>query len=452
MPEPAPYRDVLTADEARERAYRAAGALLARALEPGDRVAFVATPSVDVVTAVLAVSTLGLVPVMINPALLRHERQLLLDDAEPSLVLDDAALAGLLAAPASRRAAAQPAEVPLVRPMHYTSGTSGRPKGVYGGLLDPDQAQAAVLDEREVWDFATTDSYVAAGALYHSAPLRFALGTLLAGGEIRVLPTWSVDGFVAAVQHGATTTFIAPTPLQRLLNSLRENPVPFDPGAFRLLAHAGAPCPVPVKERAIELFPAGSVWEFYGSTEGQFTACPSAEWQARPGTVGRARPHRRLRVDADDLIWCRPPEHARFTYWRNESATAAAWSENADGAWFTVGDLGVLDEDGYLWIESRREDLIISGGVNVYPVEVEQALSRMPALREVAVFGVPDPQWGQRVCAAVVGDVRPEQVQAFAASVLAGYKRPKTVYPMEELPTSSNGKVLRRRLTDLFAP
>ncbi len=385
----------------------------------------------------------GVVPVVLNPNLLLHERDALTHDADPVLVLGDGELAGLLE---SKPAAI--AEVPLVRPMHYTSGTSGRPKGVFGGVLEIDAARAAVADEREVWQFGPDDAYVAAGPLYHSAPLRFAIGTLLAGGTVRVLPRWSAEAFAVSLAEGATTTFIAPTPLQRLLNAVGDGSISLDPSGFRLLAHAGAPCPHPVKERAIEVFPAGSVWEFYGSTEGQFTACPSADWQARPGTVGRARPGREIRVDDADVIWCRPPEHARFTYWRNQSATDAAW----DGEWFTVGDLGYTDDDGYLWIESRREDLIITGGVNVYPVEVEQALSRLPGLRELAVFGVPDTEWGQRVCAAAVGAIEPGDVHAFAERVLSGYKRPKSVYVVDELPVSANGKVLRRRLTELFTP
>ena len=435
---------MLTPDQAWDGAARVAGALAARGAEPGDRVAFVATPAEDLVVAVLGASASGVVPVVLNPGLLPHERDVLVGDAEPVVVIGDGELPGLLAG-----APIEVADVPLVRPMHYTSGTSGRAKGVYGGVLDHDAAWAAVLDEREVWDFGPDDAYLAAGPLYHSAPLRFAIGTLLAGGTVRVLPHWSVEGFLEGLAGGATTTFIAPTPLQRLLNAVVHDGIPFDTEGFRLLAHAGAPCPHPVKERAIELFPAGSVWEFYGSTEGQFTACPAAEWQARPGTVGRARPHREIRVDADDIIWCRPPVHARFTYWRNETATAAAWSE--DGEWFTVGDLGYLDDDGYLWIESRREDLIITGGVNVYPVEVEQALSRTPGVRELAVFGVPDAEWGQRVCVAAVGDIVPGDVHAFAATSLARYKRPKSVYVVEELPTSANGKILRRRLTEMYS-
>ncbi len=434
---------MLTADRAWDGAARAAGGLAARGARPGDRVVFVATPSEDLVAGVLGAAASGVVPVVLNPHLLLHERDALTQDADPGVVLGDGELAELLGSTPMAIA-----DVPLVRPMHYTSGTSGRPKGVYGGLLELDAARAAIADERDVWQFGPDDAYLAAGPLYHSAPLRFALGTLLVGGTVRVLPRWSAEAFAAAVADGVSTTFIAPTPLQRLLNAVADGSISLDPSGFRLLAHAGAPCPHPVKERAIEVFPAGSVWEFYGATEGQFTACPSMDWQARPGTVGRARPGREIRVDDADVIWCRPPEFARFTYWRNDAATSSAW----DGGWFTVGDLGYTDDHGYLWIESRREDLIITGGVNVYPVEVEQALSRMPGLRELAVFGVPDAEWGQRVCAAAVGAVAPGDVHAFAEQVLAAYKCPKSVYVVDELPVSANGKVLRRRLTELFTP
>ncbi len=434
---------MLTADRAWDGAARVAGGLAARGARPGDRVVFVVTPSEDLVAGVLGAAASGIVPVVLNPHLLLHERDALTRDADPVVVLGDGELAELMGSTPTAIA-----DVPLVRPMHYTSGTSGRPKGVYGGLLELDAARAAIADERDVWQFGPDDAYLAAGPLYHSAPLRFALGTLLVGGTVRVLPRWSVEAFAAAVADGVSTTFIAPTPLQRLLNAVGDGSISLDASGFRLLAHAGAPCPYPVKEQAIELFPTGSVWEFYGSTEGQFTACPSADWQARPGTVGRARPGREIRVDDADVIWCRPPDFARFTYWRNDAATSSAW----DGDWFTVGDLGYTDDDGYLWIESRREDLIITGGVNVYPVEVEQALSRMPGLRELAVFGVPDAEWGQRVCAAAVGAVAPGDVHAFAEQVLSAYKRPKSVYVVDELPVSANGKVLRRRLTELFTP
>jgi long-chain acyl-CoA synthetase len=280
--------------------------------------------------------------------------------------------------------------------------------------------------------------------LHHSAPIRFAAGTLLAGGEVIVLPRFTPAAFGEAVERFApTTTFMVPTHLQRL----REAGTP-DLASFRLLAHAGSACPEPLKRWAMDTFPDGSVWEFYGSTEGQFTACPAREWVERPGTVGRARPGRTLTVDGDRTVWCTVPDHARFTYWRNPEATAEAWRGDA----FTVGDLGRLDADGYLYLEGRRDDLIISGGVNVYPIEVETALHHLDGVEEVAVFGLPDDRWGQRVCAAVVGSATPATVQAHARAHLAAYKCPKQVFVVPTLPRTTTGKLRRLALADQLGP
>jgi len=215
---------------------------------------------------------------------------------------------------------------------------------------------------------------------------------------------------------------------------------------------AGAPCPTPLKQAAIEVFGEGVVWEFYGSTEGQFTACSAGEWLERPGTVGRARPQRSLSIDDDGTIWCEVPSYGRFEYWRDEHKTAASWrraqpGSDASGA-FTAGDLGRLDGSGYLYLylDGRRDDLVVTGGVNVYPAEVEQVLAAVPGVAEVAVFGVDDERWGQRVCAAVVGDVDPSVVTAYARQYLAGYKRPKDVVVVDELPRTTTGKLQRGRV------
>jgi long-chain acyl-CoA synthetase len=327
--------------------------------------------------------------------------------------------------------------------MHYTSGTTGRPKGVWSGVLPDDQAAALLAEEQDLWGFSADDRHLVCSPLHHSAPIRFSAGTLLAGGEVLVLPKFTPEAFSEAVrQFAPTSAFMVPAHLQRL----REAGAP-DLSSFRLLAHAGAPCPEPLKRWAIDAFPDGSVWEFYGSTEGQFTACPSAVWEAHPGTVGPARPGRSLSVDEDGTIWCTVPEHARFTYWREPEATARAWRGDA----FTVGDLGRLDDEGHLFLDGRRDDLIISGGVNVYPLEVEQALHTLDGVDEVAVFGVPDERWGQRVCAAVVGSATPEGVQAHARALLAAYKCPKQVVVLDELPHTATGKIQRLVLADRFA-
>lgn len=417
---------------AERAARRVAGALARAGVADGERVAFCLPNSGPLLVALAATLRSGAVPVPLNPALLPHERQALLDDAAPALVIDSAgALHALFDGPE-----VDLAPHPRCRPMHYTSGTTGQPKGVWSGLLDGPLADALFREEVDAWGFDRDDVTLVCSPLYHSAPLRFAVATLLQGGDVVVLPKFDAAAAVAAVvEHRPTTAFMVPAHLQRLFAAGTLPPLT----SFRLLQHAGAPCPPQLKAAAIAAFPAGTVWEFYGATEGQFTMCSPDEWEARPGTVGRARPGRRLSTDGDGTIWCEVPPHARFTYWRDPEKTARAWRGDA----FTVGDLGRLDADGYLWLDGRRDDLVISGGVNVYPVEVELALAACPGVEEVAVFGVADERWGQRVCAAFIGDADPAAVRVWARERLAAYKVPKDVYRVDDLPRTGSGKVRR---------
>ena len=389
--------------------------------------------------AVLSLLVRGVVPIPLDPRLTTHERTRILADLDPTLVVTDED--DLAALPSGWA----PGDLPLARPMHVTSGTTGSPKGVWSGVLPPEHADALVAEERELWGFGPGDVNLVVSPLYHSAPLRFATGTLLAGGRVVGLDLQGRFDPPAITETIArerpTTMFCVPTHLQRLFAHWDAAGAP-DLSAFRLVAHAGAPCPDSLKRRLVRAFPPGSTWEFYGSTECQFTACRSEEWLARPGTVGRARPGRALRVDDDGLIWCRVPEHARFEYFGAPERTAAAWR----GDWLTVGDLGRLDHDGYLFLDGRREDLVISGGVNVYPAEVENALSEHPGVTDVAVFGVPDEQWGQRVVAAVVGTATADELDAWARDRLAPPKRPKEYRRLDELPRTLTGKVVRRDL------
>jgi len=430
---------LLTAAEAEPAQRRVAGALAASGLRAGDRVVFLMPSSPELLCALLGALRSGVVAVPLNPALLAEERVVLLDDAEPALVVDsDDALASLLGGPER-----DIADAPLSRPMHYTSGTTGRPKGVWSGLLSEADGAALLAEEAAVWGFDAADVHLVCSPLHHSVAIRFGAGTLLAGGAVIVLPRFDARAAAAAIdEHRPTTAFMVPAHLQRLF-SAGELP---DVNSLRLLVHAGAPCPPALKTAAIEAFGEDAVWEFYGSTEGQFTVCSAPEWLERPGTVGRARAGRTLSVDADGTIWCACPSYARFEYWRDPEKTATAWRGDA----FTVGDIGRLDDGGYLYLDGRRDDLVISGGVNVYPAEVEQAIAGMPGVREVAVFGVADERWGQRVCAAVVGDVMPEDVAAHARAHLAPYKCPKDVFVVAELPHTSTGKLRRGALAELL--
>lgn len=414
-------------------------------LPEGSRVALLVPGSLLLLEAVMALLARGVLPVPLDPRLTAYERERILSGLDPALVVtDEEALAALL--DDVRPEGPLGGWMPRARPMHVTSGTTGTPKGVSSGLLSPADATALVAEERDLWGFAATDVNLVLSPLYHSAPLRFAMGTVLAGGRVVVPGPFDVERTTRAIEtERPTTMFCVPTHLQRLLAHWDEVGTP-DLSSFRVVAHAGAPCPLSTKRRLLETFPPRSTWEFYGSTEGQFTACRSEEWLERPGTVGRARPGRRLHVDDDGTIWCTVPEHARFEYHGAPDKTAAAWREAPDGPAFTVGDVGRLDDDGYLYLDGRRTDLIITGGVNVYPLEVEHALREHPAVDDVAVFAVPDPDWGQRVCAAVVGAATDEQLDAWARQHLAPPKRPKTWTHVPDLPRTATGKVRRDQL------
>ena len=417
---------------------RAAGALLRAGLAAGDRVALAVPNAPEVLAVVLGASRVGVVPVMLNATLLDTELDTLIADAEPGVVLRSLAdIAALLdGAPAYDLA-----PLPLCRPMHYTSGTSGRPKGVWPGVLDEPTARRMHEDEAAVWGLGPADLHLTCSPLYHSVAIRFSAQALLRGAPVVLLERFDAATVAGAIaEHGVRSAFMVPTHLQRLL-ALPELP---DLAGIHLLAHAGAACPIGLKRRLFEQFPEGSVWEFYGASEGQFTVCPPEDWLAHPGTVGRARAGRKLEIDDQGHIWCHVPDFARWSYWNDPAKTEAAWRDDA----FTVHDIGRLDPDGFLFLDGRRDDLIISGGVNVYPAEVEQALGDLPGVDEIAVFGAPDEQWGQRVCAAVIGTASVAAVTDAARSRLAAYKRPKSIYSVSDLPRTGTGKIRRAHIAE----
>ncbi len=449
----APTVEVLGAADAEDRQRRAAGALLARGCRSGDRVVFSLGSSADLICAVLGAARVGVIPVLLNATLTGSERDGRMADARPTL----AVLAESELSPLFEGAPAELSPYPLTRPMHYTSGTTGRPKGVTTGVWDEATAKAVFDDEAAVWQFDPRDLHMVCSPMYHTVSVRFATGTLLSGGSLAILSRFDAATALNVLRRlRPTTSFLVPTHLQRILQSpeLAADET-FD--SLRLLAHAGAPCPPPVKRATMARVRPGAVWEFYGSTEAQFTVCGPDEWLAHPGSVGRARPGRRLFIapaghdeaatgesdgEGSGTIWCDMPPFARFSYWDDAAATSRAWR----GAACTVGDLGRLDDDGYLYLTGRRHDLIISGGVNVYPAEVEAVLSAVPGVLQLAVFGVPDEQWGQKVCVAYVSDRAGAEgaMRAAAAANLAPYKRPKDYFATAELPHTATGKLLRR--------
>jgi long-chain acyl-CoA synthetase len=442
--------EVLHAPDAERRQRQAAGALLAHGCVAGDRVAFSLGSSANLICAVLGAARIGVIPVLLNATLTPAERDGLLADADPRVqVLSEGTLSGLMDGPATELS-----PYPLTRPMHYTSGTTGRPKGVTTGVWDEATAKAVFDDEADVWQFDAHDLHMVCSPMYHTVSVRFSTGTLLSGGSLAILSRFDATTALDVLRRlRPTTAFLVPTHLQRILTSreLGADEV-FD--SLRFLAHAGAPCPPSIKRDTMARVSPGEVWEFYGATEGQFTVCGPADWLQHPGTVGRARSGRRLSVvpmgerDGDDsgTVWCDMPSFGRFSYWGDDEATSAAWR----GSRCTVGDLGRLDDDGYLYLTGRRHDLIISGGVNVYPAEVESVLATVPGLQELAVFALPDERWGHKVCVAYVADASVDEgaLRAVAAAHLAPYKRPKEYFRALDLPHTATGKLLRRALPE----
>ncbi|MEY2463440.1 MAG: long-chain acyl-CoA synthetase [Acidimicrobiaceae bacterium] len=337
----------------------------------------------------------------------------------------------------------------------YTSGTTGRPKGVVHGGLNPERMAIAQQGLMALWGFTPDDVHLLAGPAYHAGPGGYAFTTLFAGGTVAVMQAWDpLDALRTIEARRATTSFMTPAHFIRLLEVPEAERAARDLSSLRLIIHAGAPCPIPVKRRIIEALPATEVWELYGASEGGATRVSPAEWLDRPGTVGKPWPGVEVRVlDGDGqplptgeegVIYIRPAGGATFHYHRDEAKTAAAW---LDGA-FTVGDVGRLDEDGYLFITDRVADMVLRDGVNVYPREIEEALYAHPAIVDCAVFGVPDDRHGEVLVAVVVAraDVTADELAAHVRARLADFKCPERFELVDELPRDPNGKVLKRAL------
>ena len=447
-----------------ERQKKLVGHLLDSGLGPGDRVGIFARNSGEVVEVVGGLLRAGLVPVPINALLTPPEVAYIAEDARlawlfTDRVVDIPELENIVTVgDAYERVLheATPAEGLtdhiLGRQMHYTSGTTGRPKGVYAAGYDLAEAESLSLRFRNMWDLRPDEIHLVCSPLAHSAPLRFALRTLEAGGAVVVQEKFEAEPTLAAIElFGVTSTFMVPTHLKRILALGRKGLARYDRGTVRTLVHAGSAIDQETKRRVIEVFPEGSVWEFYGSTEGQATQISGAEWLTKPGSVGRAHPgaevlitdEEGVRLPAGEVgqVWVRDPDADGWVYWDDSAKTEAAWRDGA----FTAGDLGWLDEDGYLYLAGRMNDVIITGGVNVYPQEVEAVLGEHPNIAEVLIYGAPDEEWGQQVRAKVVatGSLSADDLEAWARTRLAGFKLPRGIEFVDELPKTPTGKIKR---------
>jgi long-chain acyl-CoA synthetase len=340
----------------------------------------------------------------------------------------------------------------------YTSGTTARPKGVqHGGLGDLAVRMAAMDGQAALWQWKPDDVYVLSGPAYHASHAGWGLTALHVGATTVILKRFDAREFLGAVdRHRATRSFLVPAHFIRILEVPDEERARFDLSTLRLVVHAAAPCPVAVKRRMMEAFPGTAIHELYGASEGGATRISPEEWLERPGSVGRPWPGVEVKVldeegkpvatGTDGIVWIKPPGGHKFTYRNDPEATERAWRGDA----FTVGDIGHLDDDGYLTITDRVSDMVLWGGVNIAPREIEEVLYEHPAVVDCAVFGVPDERDGEHLKAMV--EMRPDSgvgvddLVAHVRSRLAEYKVPREWELVDELPRDPNGKVLKRLL------
>ena len=303
--------------------------------------------------------------------------------------------------------------------------------------------------------------HLAAGPLHHSAPGGFVQFTHVFGGCVVVMPRFDPEEALRLIaRHRCTSTFMAPTLVQRLVDLPAAVRARYDVSSLRVLVVAAAPCPMRVKEAALATF--GPVlYEFYGSTELSINTILRPEDVLRkPGSCGRAAPGVELAIldDAGRPVPAGTPGELyvrRFGgmfdgYYKD----AAATREAERGEWATVGDVAYVDDEGFVYICDRKRDMIISGGVNIYPAEIEDVLHRHPAIADVAVFGVPDDAWGERVHAAVLARdgaaLTAQEVVDFARGRMADYKVPREVSFHADFPRDTAGKLLKRLLRDPY--
>lgn len=342
--------------------------------------------------------------------------------------------------------------------MFYTSGTTARPKGVVHDSLSGEQGLARGMEGQvALWSWTPDDVYVMSGPAYHASHLGWGLCSLYIGATAVITTTFEARSFMAEVERRrGTRSFMVPAHFIRILEIPEEERAARDLSTFSLVVHAAAPCPVAVKYKIMDAFPATAFHELYGASEGGATRISPEEWRQRPGSVGRPWPGVEIRIldEKGDpvppgeagIIYIRPAGPQRFSYRNDPGATERAWRDDA----FTVGDIGFLDGDGYLTITDRVSDMVLWGGVNIAPREIEEVLFEHPAVVDCAVFGVPDERDGEHLKAMVQlrSDIPTDELSSFVESRLARYKVPREWEVVDELPRDHNGKVRKRLLRD----
>lgn len=469
--------------------------LVAQGLEPGGKFAVVLENRIEVLELVLAARLAGAYAVVLSTHLSPAEVAYIVSDSRPEFIIasDRTApqLAGVAAAkhcpfwtvdgansdvmrslPDAVRAMAAGASVdlddrPLGSDLLYSSGTTGRPKGVLQPMLPSHyrhEAAPPTLVTRRYLLLSGDTVYLSPAPLYHAAPLRYSLRVLDSGGQAVIMARFDAEPALALIErYHVTHSQWVPAMFRRLLalpDAVRKC---YDLSSLRVAIHAAAPCPVPLKQAMLDWW--GDVlYEYYAGSEGcGTTLITSAEWRERPGSVGRAisgqvhilddQGHELPTGEIGNIYFS---GGGKFSYLNDPEKTARAVN---DRGWATYGDVGHVDRDGYLYLSDRRADLIVSGGVNLYPQEIENALMLHPAVREVAVIGVPSEDFGEQPLAAVVlrdGEAptlaTAQAIIARATQDIGRIKLPQRVVFVDELPRLATGKLLRRTLKERYRP
>ncbi len=490
------------AEEIEQRIARAAGLFAAAGIGREDRVALLLRNDFAFIVAAAAAGRLGAYAVPINWHFAPPEVRYVVEDCGAKLLVAHAdlhrAAAGALPAsvetlvvetpPAVRaaygiapEAAAVPAgardfwrEVEAAEPIPeqdipppgsiiYTSGTTGRPKGVRRFPLPDMQAYLrSMMTIIHAWGLDQQPiRAVMTGPMYHSAPFTYALTIVRLAGHLHLMPRFDPLQLLELIQRERITHLhMVPTMFVRLLKLPEEVRRRYDVSSLRFVVHGAAPCPPHVKEAMLDWW-GDVIYEYYGSTEvGVLTRMDPRDWRARPLSVGRPLPGVELRIydEAGNIlppgrghlgeIYARNTLIADFTYHGDEAKRRGI---ERDG-FVTNGDMGWIDEEGFLFLEGRSHDMVISGGVNIYPAEIEAALHEIPGVLDCGVFGVPDPEFGERLVAAIQPEpgaaLTAEGIRSALKGRIADYKIPREIHFLPELPREDTGKIFKRRLKD----
>jgi long-chain acyl-CoA synthetase len=343
----------------------------------------------------------------------------------------------------------------------YTSGTTGKPKGVVRTPATDAQREATRAMLGEIFQLGEGERTVIPAPMYHTAPNVYALSSALRGMDMTIMKSFDAEEFLRVVdQHQVTVVQMVPTMFARMLALGEEVRRRYDLSSLRWVVHAAAPCPPEVKRGMIEWF-GPIVAEYYGGTEtGPVVYCTSEEWLAHPGTVGRPIAHAQVKIFDGEGKELGPGESGEvfmwldvwpnFTYAGDEEKRRAV---ERDGL-VSCGDIGYLDDDGFLYLNDRRSDMVISGGVNIYPAEIEACLLGLEGVRDCAVFGIPDDEFGEALAAHVELDpgaqLSADEVRDYIKARLAGYKTPRLVEFDDALPREDSGKIFKRRLREPY--